>query len=238
MLREELVRRIGAFERPHLTVLAILAVIGVVVAVGIALRARPVPLASAATASEPSASSATGAASPYSAGSPYPTGSAGSPGGPTPASTPSVPTIVVHVIGAVHHPGLVTLPEGSRVADAIDAAGGTTAKARLGELNLAQVLADGQQIVVGHDDVVSEVRGPGVVAGTGTAATVGTSAPIDLNTATVEQLEQLPGVGPVTAAAIIAWRTQHGRFTNVAELQEVDGIGPKTYARLAPLVRV
>ena len=143
----------------------------------------------------------------------------------------------MHVVGAVRRPGLVRLTEGARVQDAVDAAGGLTGAARPGRLNLAQLLTDGQQVVIGT------ARGPAseVRDGTGPAASsVGPSAAatVDLNRATAAELEQLPGVGPVTAAAILAWRTQHGRFTAVAELQQVDGIGPKTYAQIAPHVRV
>jgi competence protein ComEA len=145
--------------------------------------------------------------------------------------------IVVHVAGAVRRPGLVRLAERSRVQDAITAAGGLTRAARPGELNLAQLLTDGQQVLIGTaQHPVTEVReGGGPPQGTG-ASTL--ASPIDLNHATATQLEQLPGVGPVTAANIIGWRQQRGRFASVAELQQVDGIGPRTYARIAPHVRV
>ena len=122
--------------------------------------------------------------------------------------------------------------------DAIKAAGGLTSAARPGELNLAQVLADGQQVVIGTARrPAGEVRdqAPNPPNSTRDRSPAGT---LDLNHATAAQLEQLPDVGPVTAAAIVAWREQHGRFSRVEELQEVDGIGPKTYARIAPLVRV
>lgn len=140
---------------------------------------------------------------------------------------------------------MVKLPAGSRVDDAIRAAGGLTAKASLGELNLAAPVNDGDQVIIGpYQGASSQLRratagpeGPSASVGNqSTSAATGTL--LDLNSATAEQLEQLPGVGPVTAKAILAWRTEHGRFTNVTELQEVDGIGPKTYAQLAPHVRV
>jgi competence protein ComEA len=158
---------------------------------------------------------------------------------------------VVHVVGAVRRPGVVTLPERGRVRDAIDAAGGLTRDADPGELNLAQVLQDGQQIVVGTArDPGGEVRdgstaggfaggGARGSGGAGSESASGSSgAVVDLNTATSAQLDTLPGVGPVTADRILAWRTEHGRFSRIEELQEVDGIGPKTYAQIAPLVRV
>ena len=134
-------------------------------------------------------------------------------------------------------PGLVKLPESSRVQDAIDAAGGLTDRADPGELNLAQLLADGQQLVIGtSSDPAGEVRdGRESAAGSSSSAATAT---LDLNRASQVQLEELPGVGPVTAGAILTWRQQHGKFSRIEELQEVDGIGPKTYAQIAPHVRV
>jgi competence protein ComEA len=144
--------------------------------------------------------------------------------------------LLVHVLGAVRRPGLVRLPEHSRVQDAIDAAGGLTRRSDPGELNLAQPLADGQQLVIGTtSDPAGEVR-DGRESGAGSGGSA--SGALDLNHASQPQLEELPGVGPVTAQAILAWRQQNGRFSRIEELQEVDGIGPKTYAQIAPHVRV
>ncbi len=161
------------------------------------------------------------------------------------APTPKPTRIVVHVLGAVRTPGLVTLNEGARVQDALDAAGGLVRSADPGELNLAQPLADGEQVLIGKKGHgTGEVRsgapsGSGGSAGTDAQASAGRAGPvIDLNRATPIQLESLPGIGPVTAAKIVAWREQHGRFSRPDELQEVDGIGPKTYAQIAPHVRV
>ena len=176
----------------------------------------------------------------------------------TSASTPSasIPvvsspaTIRVHVLGAVVRPGVVELPANSRVADALAAAGGLREDADFGELNLAQQLPDGAQIIIGTiDEPRGELRPPtGVAAGTIPVPGVTSSLPggggssatgsLDLNQASAGQLESLPGIGPVTAQRIIDWRAAHGGFTRVEELQEVDGIGPKLYARLAPLVHV
>ena len=103
----------------------------------------------------------------------------------------------------------------------------------LSQLNLASKLADGQQVAVGVPGAASAVGVPGTGAASGAA-----SAPIDLNTATVQQLDALPGVGPVLAQRIVDWRTQHGRFESVDQLQEVSGIGPSRLADLRPLVTV
>ncbi|HSN43123.1 MAG TPA: ComEA family DNA-binding protein [Propionibacteriaceae bacterium] len=152
---------------------------------------------------------------------------------PSPSATPT-PTIQVHIIGSVARPGVVVLPPGVRVADAIKAVGGMTKDADPGDLNLAAVVTDGAQVRIGDSKHPSgEVVGAGTTTGSAQ-----TGATIDLNTATAAQLDQLPGVGPVTAAAILTWREEHGRFSRIEELQEVDGIGPKTYAQIAPHVRV
>ena len=206
------------FSRRHLGVVAVLLAVALVCAGWALFRARPVAVASAGY--------------PVTAGNTPPAAPAAT---PEPADRPGAAGIVVHVLGAVRRPGLVRLPSGARVQDAIEAAGGLKRSANPDDLNLAQPLADGQQIVIGtqrHPD--GEVREAG-----GTDAEPG-AAPswIDLNRATPTQLEALPGVGPVTAASIVAWREQHRRFTRVEELQEVDGIGPKTYAQIAPHVRV
>ena len=178
----------------------------------------------------------------------------------TPAASVSSPTpspvpLRVHVMGAVVAPGVVSVPAGSRVADAIAAAGGLARDADCAELNLAAELPDGAQIVIGTTaDPRGEMRtgqadstggsGSGTAGsgagGSGGAATGGgtSSSTVNLNTATAAQLETLPGVGPVMAQRIIDWRTANGGFTRVEELQEVDGIGAKTYASLAPLVHV
>lgn len=131
--------------------------------------------------------------------------------------------VYVDVVGAVRRPGLYRLAVGTRVADAVRRAGGATAKAQLELVNLAALLADGEQVIVPR-------RGPAVaVAAVGGAAP---SGPVHLNSATIEQLDALPGVGPVTAQKIVDYRTAHGGFSSVDELDAVPGIGP---ARLADL---
>jgi competence protein ComEA len=162
-------------------------------------------------------------------------------GAPAPAVTPvRAPTkpaaaatklLVIDVAGAVRRPGLYRLRSGSRIDDAISAAGGATAKAQLGTVNLAAPVADGEQVVVPGRGATA-----GVAAATPPAAGSSPSAPLDLNSATLEQLEALPGIGPVTAQKILDYRQQHGAFHSVAELQGVPGIGPAHMAQLKGLV--
>jgi competence protein ComEA len=136
------------------------------------------------------------------------------------------PQIVVDVVGAVRLPGLHTLPRGTRIADAVAAAGGATAKADLALVNLAAPLADGEQIVV-------PARG---AAGAAAAPAGSPTAPLDLNTATLEQLDGLPGIGPATASKIVDFRQAHGPFHSVEELDAVPGIGPTRIEQLKGLV--
>jgi competence protein ComEA len=151
----------------------------------------------------------------------------------TPSATGPRDRVAVHVAGRVRRPGLVRLPAGSRVHDAIRAAGGVTAGADLDAVNLARRLTDGEQV---------RIPGPGDPAPPllpGAAATQGAtpSAPLDLNTATLEQLDALPGVGEVTAGHILAYRSAHP-FTTVDQLLEVPGIGQRRFDQLKDLVTV
>ncbi|MFC8274932.1 helix-hairpin-helix domain-containing protein [Streptomyces sp. NPDC057271] len=142
--------------------------------------------------------------------------------GPTSAASPS--GVVVDVSGKVRRPGVLTLPTGSRVADALRAAGGVRPGTDLTGLNRARILMDGEQVAVGVP--AAAVVGGGAGVGTGTGPAAGTrAAPLSLNVATVEQLDTLPGVGPVLAQHIVDHRTEHGGFRSVAELREVNGIG-------------
>ncbi|MFH8517899.1 helix-hairpin-helix domain-containing protein [Streptomyces gelaticus] len=153
--------------------------------------------------------------------------------GPPPVTGPGG-HIVVDVSGKVRRPGIRQLPSGARVADALRAAGGVRNGADLTGLNRARVLTDGEQIVVGAPSGPSAAGGPlGSVAGGGTGSPAG---PVSLNTATAEQLDTLPGVGPVLAQHIVDYRTQHGGFRSVDELREVNGIGDRRFADLQPLV--
>lgn len=143
--------------------------------------------------------------------------------------------LVVDVAGKVRRPGIVTLDEGARVVDAIEAAGGARRGVDLTGLNLARLLTDGEQVLVGVPPVpgvAASAASAGAPSGTGGAP----SALVNINTASETELEALPGVGPVTAAAIVQWRTDNGAFTSVDDLVEVSGIGEKTLADLAPLV--
>ncbi len=145
----------------------------------------------------------------------------------TSAASPEV--VVVDVAGAVRHPGVIDLPSGSRVIDALDAVGGALPRADTAPLNLARVLQDGEQVLV-------PVRGKAATVPGG--ASPGTSTAVNLNTATVEQLDALPGIGPVLAQRILDWRTANGGFASIDQLLEVSGIGDATFADLEPLVQV
>lgn len=143
------------------------------------------------------------------------------------------PELVVDVQGTVRRPGIVVLPDGSRVVDAVKAAGGYTGRrSRLAHLNLARPLVDGEQILVGRAAPVVAV--PSALAGA--PAPSGPGGLVSLNTADQVTLETLPGVGPVTATAILQWREENGPFTAVDQLLEVSGIGEKTLAEIAPYV--
>ncbi|MER6236565.1 MULTISPECIES: ComEA family DNA-binding protein [Streptomyces] len=138
--------------------------------------------------------------------------------------------------GKVRRPGIQHLPSGSRVADALRAAGGAREGADVTGLNQARVLTDGEQVLVGLPAAQSAAAGAEGSGGSGTAQ-AGPAAPVSLSTATVEQLDTLPGVGPVLAQHIIDYRTEHGGYRSVDELREVDGIGDRRFADLRPLVR-
>jgi competence protein ComEA len=197
----------------HVAVLAVVAAVALAVTAFLVVRAkptvRPVPQAHTSPASGPSATPA-GPASP-----------------PASGATPSG-SVVVDVAGKVRRPGVATLPAGSRVVDAIRRAGGARPGVDLTSLNLARVLTDGEQILVG------EPAAGGVAASASSQPGAAADTLVNLNTATLDQLDTLPGVGPVTAQKILDWRTSHGSFTAIDELLEVDGIGEKTLADMAP----
>ena len=145
----------------------------------------------------------------------------------------------VHVVGQVERAGVVRLPAGSRVEDALDAAGGPGPKADLTAVNLARALVDGEQIYVprpGESPPQAAPAASGAPAGPGGATSAGGSASVNVNTADAAGLDALPGVGPVLAKRIVDWRTTNGRFTSVEQLGEVSGIGEKLLAQLTPLV--
>jgi competence protein ComEA len=134
--------------------------------------------------------------------------------------------LIIDVEGKVKRPGIITLPRGSRVHEAIAKAGGVVNGADTSTTNLARVLVDGEQIIVGAPAAGPVSAGGGAVAG----------GRVSLGSATAEQLDELPGIGPVTADAIIAYRTAHGGFQRVEDLLDVKGIGEKTLADLRDLV--
>ncbi|WP_301146581.1 ComEA family DNA-binding protein [Mycobacterium simiae] len=215
--------------------LAVVAALAVLITIFTLMRDQPAPVMSAKLPPVQKASTA-GPASP------------GSPAVATPAG-PDRP-VVVSVVGLVHKPGLVTLAPGARIADALQAAGGAMDGADTIGLNMARPLTDGEQIVVGLAPVPGKPAALGSSVAAGAAPAPAAPAPVsgsarpkpggvlDLNTATVEQLDALPGVGPVTAAAIVAWRQSNGKFTSVDQLADVDGIGPARLDKLRALVRV
>jgi competence protein ComEA len=144
------------------------------------------------------------------------------------ATAPSV--LVIDVAGAVRRPGLYRLPKGARIADAVARAGGMGRHAAAASVNLAAPLADGEQVLVPS-------AGPGGVGSGGApGGSPSASAPVDLNSATVEQLDALPGVGPVTAQKIVDYRTEHGPFTSVDDLDAIPGIGAARIENLRGLV--
>jgi competence protein ComEA len=215
--------------------LALVAALAVLVTIFTLVRDKPAPVMSAKLPPVENASEA----SPRSSASP----AAGQPPGPD-------RPVVVSVVGLVRTPGLVTLAPGARIADALQAAGGAVDGADTIGLNMARPLGDGEQVVVGLAPISGQPTALGSSVAAGSAPIPGAPAPVsgsvkpkagavlDLNTATVAQLDALPGVGPVTAAAILAWRQAHGKFTSVDQLADVDGIGPARLEKLRALVRV
>jgi competence protein ComEA len=204
-----------------------LVVVAVLVAVGLSVTGWWVIRGDSERLEAPSAPSASGA--PVSDATPLANATPAAADGAKAAASGSV---TVDVTGKVREPGIVVLDGGARVVDAVEAAGGARRGVDLSSLNLARVLVDGEQIVVGGPQAPTA----------GAAAAAGAGSPggplVNLNTATQPDLEALPEVGPVTAQSILSWRTEHGGFTSVDELLEVDGIGDATLAQIAPHVTI
>jgi competence protein ComEA len=156
------------------------------------------------------------------------------PAAPPTETAAAATAVVVDVVGAVRRPGLYRLEQGARVADAVSRAGGATPKADLALINLAAPLADGEQVVVPKRGSAA-LGTPSAAAGSGGAGGAPTG-PVHLSTATLEQLDSLPGIGPVTAQKILDYRQKHGAFTSVDELDAVPGIGPARLDQLKDLV--
>jgi competence protein ComEA len=243
--------RVDPGRRGAIVLLLVATLAAVVTAFGV-WRDRPEPrpvetsaIAALAVSAEPSAGSPPGSLPPIdgtTVGSDQATNPPSQATGDPPAPTPAATEIVVSVTGLVGEPGIVTLTAGARVADAIAAAGGAIDGADLTGLNLAARLADGDSVVVGSSaqDARSGVAGAadnnGAAASSGTPGTTG--GLVDLNSADEAALDTLPGVGPVMAQNILAWRESNGKFTTVEQLQEISGIGPSRFAQIAPLVTV
>ena len=152
-----------------------------------------------------------------------------------PAETATTATrVVVDVVGAVRRPGLYRLEQGTRIADAVSRAGGATPKADLSLINLAAPLADGEQVIVPKRGAAAVAAPAGGAAGS--VAGAPSTGPVHLSTATLEQLDSLPGIDPVTAQKILDYRQKHGAFTSVDELDAVPGIGPARLDQLKDLV--
>ncbi len=204
----------------HLALLAVAVGIALAVTAWFTLRsapqAVPVPVAHTSPAAQRSTSATSRSPAPRTVAA-------------APATASSV--VVVDVAGKVPHPGVLTLPAGSRVVDALRRAGGARRGVSLTGLNLARVLVDGEQVLVGG---TAPAAGAAGTAGASSGSAGVSSVPIHLNSATLDQLEGLPGVGPVTAQKILDWRTAHGSFGSIDELLEVPGIGAKTLANLTP----
>jgi competence protein ComEA len=156
--------------------------------------------------------------------------------GPTASAQPRA--IVVYVAGRVRHPGVYTFEQGDRVVDALDRAGGALPGSDLTTLNLAALLTDSEQIVVGKPGGVGAPSGTSTGSSDGSGGTSGAGEKVNVNTATVDQLEALPGIGPVLAQRIVDYREAHGPFRSVKDLTNVSGIGDAHMADLEPLVTV
>lgn len=215
--------------RPTLLAMALVAAVTVLIAGGWVLAARPHRVLAAAY---PPAGTATSVGDGPSPAPPVPGGSLQSPSGRSSGAPPNQAQVVVDVVGKVRRPGVYRLPPGSRVDDAVTMAGGLQDGVDPVTVNLARKLADGEQLLVGL------VPSGGAPADAAAAVPGGATGLVDLNSATVAQLDGLPGVGPVLAQRILDWRTQHGRFDSVDQLRSVSGIGDSKFADLKAMVVV
>ncbi|GAA5022081.1 ComEA family DNA-binding protein [Actinopolymorpha pittospori] len=210
-------------RRGHVVAVAVLLLVAVLGAGVMVLRSRPVreevpdpPAASVVTSPRPSPVAASGPA----------------------LVTPSPTPVVVHVAGKVRKPGVVHLPAGSRVVDAVTASGGALPGTDLDTVNLARQLVDGEQVLVGVTPPPGSQLPPSNGPGGGPGVPTPGGELVDLNTATAAELETLPGVGPVLAQRILDFRAEHGRFLSIEDLREVSGIGEQKYVDLQARVRV
>lgn len=220
-MRGSIRERLDSLSRGELAGLVLLVVVTLVGAALWYVRSLPRPIEIAVPG---------GAASPVVSGAVV----SGAVGAASPSPSPAV--IVVDVAGWVRRPGVYEFTEGDRVIDAVNRAGGVRKGADLTSLNLAAPLVDGTQIVVPRPG--STTPGSTGATGTGSTGSTGGTTLVNVNTATQPELETLPGVGPVTAAAIIDYRTQNGPFVSVDDLIDVSGIGPATLEQIRPFVTV
>ncbi len=238
--RERLVRRLEGARRVDLARLRRALGLGALclVAAGLvwwSLRPPSVPVEARLPVAAPEAASQNvGVGAGVSAGIGAGEGGVDAAGSAQPLTQTTAAATFVHVAGAVREPGLVVVGGGARVIDAIEAAGGVTDQADVNRINLAALVIDGQRLFV---PTIDDPAVPAVVSGGGGAAGSG-NAPVDLNAATPEQLEALPGVGPATAAAIVSHRDNNGPFESVVDLLDVPGIGDAKLAALRDLVSV
>ncbi|MCP3765465.1 ComEA family DNA-binding protein [Streptomyces sp. MAR25Y5] len=242
-LRERLplwVRTRCGLERRSVVALSVV----LVVAVGFAVqhfwtgRTQPVRAPEVVGATAPQRGSGTESRPPASSGALDEAGGTGTAGAGVVGAGTALPEIVVDVGGKVRDPGVHRLPAGSRVADALRAAGGVRPGTSTDGLNRARFLVDGEQVIVGGPaPAPGAVPAPAAGGPAGTAPGAGPATPVSLNTATLDQLDGLPGVGPVLAQHILDYRTRNGGFRSVDELREVNGIGDRRFADLRNLVR-
>jgi competence protein ComEA len=217
-------------------VLALVAVAGAAIAAYLAWSHRPVTLSTGGGLPAPAR------AAPAAPSSPPPPAAAARAAGVGASPSATAAATVVDVAGLVARPGVVTLPPGSRVVDAIEAAGGVRPGTDTTGISLARLLVDGEQILVdgrpGPAPAPAAQASGGPAGPAGPPGSSGAAGPVNLNTATADELDALPGVGPVLARRIVEWRQAHGGFTSAEQLGEVGGVGDKRLADLLPLVTV
>lgn len=249
--RDGVLARLPAVTGGHVAIIVVVLLVAVIAAATVAVRAQPTAgpeeRAAESTTVSPAAHPArppvadgprAGSEGPNEADSSQVTADSAAAPGPTAEAEPE--QVTVHVAGKVERPGVVQLSSGARVVDAIEAAGGTLPGVTLRSLNLARQVVDGEQVLVGYPP---EDGAPPVPAGTSGGPadadeTAAVDAPVELNTASDQQLQELPGVGPVLAQRLIEYRTEHGGFTAIDELLDISGIGERTFADLEGRVTV